>query len=176
MRSYLILAALASTLLAVVYATAGEENVRFHDRQRFLVQTGTTDVDVSASDYTSFVTLLTMEPNDSQVMHDVLVVFDLDKATTGFSDVVSNGITMEFAVARKVDGTNYRTDIAQVSTAINPANTDGSSFTLDLGTVTPTEDARIMVRVGSEQDGDFELPYAVTYRSGASATFTDVAN
>lgn len=179
MRSYhLILGALAVTFLAVVYATAAEENLRFHDRQRFLVQTGTTDVDVSASDYEAApVALLAIAPNDDQAMHDVKITFDLDKATTGFNDVATSTVTAILSVQRKVDGTNWRTDIAEVTTAIAASTTASRGLTLNLGTVTPTEGARIAIQIGSEaSSGDMEFPYACTYRSGASATFTEVSN
>lgn len=177
MRNFLILGALLTTLLAVVYATAAEQNVKFQDRQRFLIETGTADVDVSAADYEAgFVNLLTISPADSVAMHDVVLVLDLDKTTTGFNDVATGTVTATFAVQRKIDGTNWRTDIANVTTGITAASAAGRSLEFDLGTIGPTQGARLAVTVGDEAtSGDMEFPYVVSYRSGASATFTPVA-
>lgn len=178
MKRASILVGFFAALFALVYATAGEESLKWHDRNRILIQTGTTDVDVSASDYEAApVTLLTIDPTTGHAMHDVKVTFDLDKSTTGFNDVATSTVTAIFSVQRKVDGTNWRTDIAEVSTAIAASSGASSAFTMSLGTVTPTEGARIAVQIGSEaSSGDMEFPYAVTYRSAASATFTEVSN
>lgn len=177
MKRASIFAGILGVLFAVVYATAGEENLKWHDRNRILVQTGTTDVDVSAADYTSPVALLTIDPTAGHAMHDVLVSFDLDKTTTGFNDVATGTITAIFTVQRKTDGTNWRSEIATVSSAITATLAASSSYTVNLGTVTPTEGARIAVTLGDETtSGDMEFPYSVTYRAPATATFTEVAN
>lgn len=172
--------AVFTALFAVVFALAGEENLRFHDRNRFLVHTGTTDVDISASDYTAFVALLTIEPASDVAMHDVKIYLDLDKATTGYDTIHSDAgtTTGQLVVSRKVDGTNWRQEVASITTLTSGAGADTSASALrmfDLGTVGPTEDVRVEVKLSAEV-GDFEVPYSVTYRSSASATFTEVAN
>lgn len=189
-RAFYRTAAIASVLAIAVSlsiwagsATAATETTpRFHDRGILRVVTGEADVDVSAADYTTAggVNLLTIAPADGHVMHDVRVIFDLDKTTTGAAEVLTDGVTCIFSVARKVDGTNFRSamagDIASLTTAVTSTDMDNRSLELNLGTVTPTEDARIQIQVGNETDGDFEFPYLLTYRSSAGATITEVAN
>ena len=168
-------------LAGILYtqAIAGtESNFLLYDRAKLFSVAGTTDIDVSASDYTTSVALLTLEPAASSAMYDVKVIFDCDKATTGMDDV-GGAATAIFKVSRKVDGTNWRTDIsdiANVTTALVMSSMDSASVTLHLGTIDPDSDARVEITLGNETGGDFELPYKLHYRASSSATITEVAN
>lgn len=174
MKRTSIFAGFLAVLFAVVYATAAEETLKSHDRERVLVQTGEADIDASAADYTSSQALLTIDPTDGHAMRDVVILLDLDKTTTGLNTVQA-ATTGQFAVSRKVDGSNWRKDIASITTFSHGTNTSGASFRFDVGTVSATEQVRVEVLVSAE-GGDVEVPYAVTYRSPVSATFTAVAN
>lgn len=152
---------------------AADTDVRLYDKAQIQVHTGTTDVDASAADYTSFQALLTIEPAANTAMHDVLITLDLDKTTTGFV-TVSKSVTSQLALQRKIDGTNWRTDIASIQT-LSTATAWEQSKTFEVKTIEPGADLRVVVLQSSE-GGDMEVPYRVTYRSAKVATFTDVAN
>jgi len=147
---------------------------KFHDRSQLRVHTGTTDADISAGDLTSQTVCLTIEPAANTALRDVKVVFDLDKATTGWSTNHTTE-TIQFLVARKVDGTNWRVDIQGATTATSGTASDKKSMTVDIGAVGPDEDVRVYLILSAE-GLDFELPYVCYYRSHNLATFTDVAN
>jgi len=170
-----------ATVLAVLAllppgAEAVETSPRFYDASIMRVQSSSTFVDVSAADYTSYQTLLTITPQDNFAMNDVKVHVDLDQGDG--NDGFAGGYTSEtirFAVARRFQSANWRTDNEEQTSTITGTLAGDRSITLDLGVVGPNERARIMVLVSTEQ-GDIELPYVMYYRAGASATFVDVAN
>lgn len=140
------------------------------------VESGSTYIDVSASDYTSYITLLTIE-ND-QAMLDTVVTFDLDHGNVGGGGfaVGHTSQTITFIVARKVGGTGYRLDEQSDTTAISGTNANECAVSLNLGMVTPDEDVRIYVKLSAENSVDVLLPFVCTYRSGQAATFTTVSN
>jgi hypothetical protein len=173
--------ALVLSLLLVVglgfNAGAGDEDARFFDRSFLRVHADSSTIDISAADYTAWQTLVTIAPASNQAMSDVRVVVDLDKATTGFADATDwTDETLQISIARKVDGTNYRTchNLITPSTAIAADDADGLSLEIAVGDVGPTEDLRIMVKVSAEGGADAVIPYVVTYKSPERATFTDV--
>lgn len=174
------LATLATLLLVGLFGifapAQADEEVRLFDRQLVRVDTGDTYVDVSAADYTSWQALVTIAPDDNHALQDVKVVIDLDKATTGFADAYTTE-TLQVAIARKVDGTNWRTthNLITPSSAIAASAADGLCLELDVGLVGPTEDVRIEVKLSAEST-DVAFPFVVYYRSGASATVTAVSN
>jgi len=149
------------------------QNYRAKSEVKLDVARGETDIDVSAADYTSYQALLTIAPPTGEVLTDVEIVFDLAKATTGFA-AGHTSQTITFAVQRKVDGTNWRTDLASQSTAVSGTNSAAAAQRLVLGTVGPQEQARIVVKLSAENAVDVELPYALTYR-GERPTITEVA-
>ena len=149
--------------------------VKSYDAGRLHVATGEADIDVSAATYTAFQALLTVTPASGHALTDVRVCFDLSKATTGFKAGYTTE-TIQFVVARKIDGTNWRsaknTEIP--STALAGDDSNLRSVDILVGDVGPTEAFRIEVKLSAEQ-GDVELPYVLTYKSGAPATITAVA-
>lgn len=137
------------------------------------VVTGVTDIDDSVQTETTAYSILTITPAASNPLLACEVWLDLAKATTGFAAVESS-ITVTFAIARKVDGTNWRRQV------INEAALSGTLAAsrmqrIDLGCVTVTEGARIEVTFSSDVTSDMEIPYAVVYRGLAAPTITDVA-
>lgn len=139
-----------------------------------VVITGTTDIDDSVQTETSAFPILTIAPAAGSPLVACEVWLDLAKATTGFAAVESS-ITVTIAVARKVDGTNWRRQV------INEAALSGTLAAsrmqkVDLGAVTVTEGARLEVTFSSDVTSDMEIPYAVVYRTALTApTITDVA-
>lgn len=180
MRRNSLIALIALIFVSGWYAVARatDTETRWYDSSEIRTHTGTADVDVSASNYTAaFIALTTITPPSGHAMHDVKLTLDLDKATTGLNAVyVVN--TAQVAVQRKVDGTNWRTDVATIHSFVHGSGgADAgatSAYTFDLGTV-DTTGVRIAIKTPSES-GDCEIPYRVTYRAPARATFTDVAN
>lgn len=135
--------------------------------------TGTTDIDDSVqTENTAWFVLLTIEP--SHPIRDCRVVLDLHKATTGFGAVESTA-TIQFRVARKVDGTNWRGDQASETTALSGTNAAGQSIEINVGPVDPTEDARIEALMSADATADMEIPYVVYYEGSVAPTVTAVA-
>ena len=126
--------------------------------------TGDTYVDVSAGVYTGWLPLLTVAPSGSLAAYDVFVAIDLDKATTGFAATQTTQ-TAQFAVARKIDGTNWRRDLASITAALAGDNADTQYHGFVIGEVGPNEDVRIEVILSAE-NGDIVFPYLVQYRGG----------
>jgi hypothetical protein len=147
-----------------------------------VVATGTTDIDDSEQDESSaWFPLLTITPAASTPLRNVEVFIDLDKATTGFGTVESSA-TIQFRVARKIDGTNWRgaqtgSPADQLSATISGTNAGGSDMAVMLrpGFVGVTEEVRIEAKMSADATGDMELPYAVIYEGRAAPTITPVA-
>jgi hypothetical protein len=149
------------------------------------VATGTADVDVSASDYTTVggIAFLTITP--ASTITDVYVDLDMLKTTTGLL-VVNTTQTVQIQVQVKIDGTNWRTvqhwpaassttglavpDAAQDLDALD----DSPGHRFFIGTIGATQEARLTIELSAETGGDCEIPFAVYYR-GAAPTVTAVA-
>lgn len=138
------------------------------------IATGEADIDVSEADYTAFQVLVTIVPATGAPLADAEIVFDLAKASTGFGPGHTTE-TIQFAVARKVDGTNWRTDAEQVTTAITGTNAALASVHLPIGSVGVTEQVRVMVILSAENAVDVEIPFALAYNAAAAPTVTPVA-
>lgn len=176
-----VVAVLAFCLIALALALpagAGPtEESRLYDASKLRVDTGTAYIDTSAATYTNWTNLVTIAPENGFAMQDVRVVVDLDKATSGFADATGwDTETLQLSIARKVDGTNWRTchNLITPSSAIAADDADGLYLELVVGEVGPTEDVRVEVKVSAEAAADVQLPYAVIYRAGAAATVTPV--
>ena len=137
------------------------------------VATGTTDIDDSAQTETTAFAVLTIAPATGAPLSDVRVVLDLAKATTGFAAVEST-VTVQFAVERKVDGTNWRR-AAYNEAALSGTNAAGRSQEIVVGDVGVTEGARIVALFSADVTADMEIPWAASYKARSAATFTSVA-
>lgn len=152
------------------------------------VATGTTDVDVSAADYTTVggIAILTITPATGAPLSDVVVDLDLLKDTTGLL-VVNTTETVQIMVQSKVDGTNWRTvwhwpaassrtglavpDAAQDLDALD----DSPGLRIPIGGVGVSQAVRITLQLSAETGGDAEIPYAVYYKAVSAPTVTAVA-
>lgn len=178
-RKFYTLAALALCVVAmltgVALASGTEVEKRAVDLSIARIHSGSTYVDVSAATYTSYVTLLTVEPDDNNALSDCKVVLDLDTGQDSQSFAVGYTTeTIQFAVARKIQG-QWRIDDEVETATVSGDNADNRCVTLDIGIVGPDEDVRVYVKLSAEQT-DIEVGYLFMYKSGASATFTDVSN
>lgn len=134
---------------------------------------GTTDVDDSVQTETTPYAILTIAPAAGAPLVDVEIIIDLAKATTGFAAVESTA-TIQLALARKVDGTNWRRE-AYNEAALSGTNAAGRCQRLVAGTVGVTEQLAIFAVFSADVTGDMELPYVVHYKAPAAPTVTPIA-
>jgi hypothetical protein len=135
------------------------------------VITGETDIDDSVQTETTPWTILTILAGVYD-LHDVEVWLDLAKATTGFATVESTA-TIAFAVARAVDGTNYRREAIQEA-ALSGTLAALRMAKITVGRIPAGQAARIMATMSADATSDMELPYQVIYRGLAAPTVTPV--
>ncbi len=155
--------------------TSLEEIVRqIHDETALQLEViGEMDIDISGPDYTSFQNILTIVPAADSPIRDLVVHLDLVKTTTGFV-AVHNTETIQFSIARKVDGTNWVRDV-DTETATRAANLSGlEGLSITIGSVGVDEQVRLEVKLSAEV-ADTEIPFAAYYYAAAAATFTAVA-
>ena len=134
---------------------------------------GETDIDDSAQDESAaWFPLVTITPASGAPLAECKVLLDLAKATTGYAAVESTA-TIQFRVARKVDGTNWRGGDA--TSALSGTNAAGRSIEIDLGAVGEDEEARIEALMSADATSDIEIPRAVIYKALSAPTITDVA-
>jgi len=134
--------------------------------------TGTTDIDDSAQTETTPYNLLTIAAG-SYPCADVEVWLDLAKATTGFAAVESTA-TIQIAVARKVDGTNWRRE-AYVEAALSGTNAANRMQKVSIGSISPGADAAIFIVLSADATSDMEVPYVVSYKGPEAPTITAIA-
>jgi hypothetical protein len=135
--------------------------------------TGTTDIDDSAQTETTPYSILEITPATDSPVFECVVELDLAKATTGFAAVESTA-TVQFAVARKVDGTNWRREAYQEA-ALSGTLAAGRMAKVNVGIIDPTEGARIYAVFSADVTSDMEIPYSVIYRADSAPTVTPVA-
>ena len=135
--------------------------------------TGTTDIDDSVQTETTAWPILTIAPAAGAPMADVEVIFDLAKATTGYGAVESSA-TIQFAVARKIDGTNWRREAYQEA-ALSGTLAALRAAKITVGSIGVTEQVRIYAVMSADATSDMELPYIIQYKGIAAPTVTDVA-
>lgn len=142
-----------------------------HLRPKTIV--GVTDIDDSVQTESTAFPILTIAPAAGAPMRDVDVIIDLAKATTGFA-AVETSITVQFAVERKVDGTNWRRE-AYVEAALSGTLAAGRSAKIPIGNIGITQQARIVALFSADVTSDMELPYIINYCGLAAPTVTEVA-
>lgn len=134
---------------------------------------GTTDIDDSVqTENTAWFTLLTITPASGGPIRDCVVYLDMAKATTGFGAVESTA-TIQFRVARKVDGTNWRGGTP--TTAVSGTNYAGRLQEITIGNVDPAESCRIEALMSADATSDMEIPYVGYYEGPIAPTVTEVA-
>ena len=150
-----------------------QPEVNLHTITTLREKTGTTDIDDSVQTESTPFTLLTIAPAAGSALYDVEVHLDLAKATTGYASVESTA-TIQFAIERKVDGTNWRRE-AYNEAALSGTNAASRMQKINIGNIGVDEQARIVAVMSADATADMEIPYRCLYRSLAEATFTEVA-
>jgi hypothetical protein len=143
------------------------------DFTEFKVISGTTDIDDSAQTESTPYAILTIAADTYNSLEDVEVQIDLAKATTGFAAVESSA-TIVIAVARKVDGTNYRRE-AGVEAALSGTNAATRMQKVPVGKIAAGETVQIFITMSADATSDMELPYKIIYRGLVAPTVTEVA-
>ena len=131
--------------------------------------TGTTDIDISAADYTGMIDALTIVPTGD--MKDVMIDLDFDKATTGVNEVATNADTLDCNLYVAVDGTNYvgvesMTQITLTGTAGSIATGKGG-HRFKLGNLPSACGVKVKVKLSAER-ADAEIPYRITWLGSAN--------
>jgi hypothetical protein len=134
---------------------------------------GETDIDDSAQTETTPWAILTITPASGAPLSDVEVIIDLAKATTGYAAVESTA-TIQLAIARKVDGTNWRRE-AYNEAALSGTLAAGRSQRLNVGSVGVDEEVAIYAVMSADATDDMELPYIINYKGMTAPTVTEVA-
>jgi hypothetical protein len=134
---------------------------------------GVTDIDDSVQTETTPYSILTIAAPSGSALRDVNVWLDLAKATTGFAAVESTA-TVQFAVARKIDGTNIRRE-AYNEAALSGTNAANRSQRIPVGDIAPGETVYIYAVFSADVTADMEIPYKVSYRGPEAPTVTPVA-
>jgi len=136
---------------------------------------GTTDIDISESDYTGYITLLTVTAPSTGLTNLVLDL-DYNKATSGVDAVGTADDTLDVCVVGKTDGTNERTLLTGTQVTLNgdgSLDDSESGVRFNVGPVAASEAIAVKVKLSAER-ADAEVPYRVTY-TGAAPTVTAVA-
>lgn len=155
-------------------SAAVDHPARLVDAATAHVFSGSTMIDVSASVYTAYVPLLTVECD--QAMDAVQITFDLDAGNDlddSFADTYTSE-TITFICAYKIQG-NWRLDEQSDTSTVTGTAAESCCVTLRPGIVGPVEDLRIYVKLSTEQV-DVELPYVLTYKGQGVARVTNVSN
>lgn len=167
--------AVCVALLALAFVPdlllAADTDKRLLDRSRLEISTGTAAITTTSANFTTWQPCLTIAPDGAHALADVKVVVDLAKATTGFAATYTSE-TITFTVARKVDGTNWRSAGNKATTAVSGTNAAALCVELDLGVVGPDEQVRVELKLSAEGNSNTELPYVLYYRGGTRATVT----
>ena len=139
------------------------------------VLTGNADVDISESDYTAMVTVLTIAP-PSTGLSDLVIDLDYAKATTGVDVVATASDTLDVAVYGLVDGTNARMLMSNTQvTLAGDGSVEHSGDRFNVGAVDSGETIYVKVKLSAER-ADAEIPYRVTYKGLSAPTITAVAS
>ena len=133
---------------------------------------GQTAIDDSVQTETTAWNILTITALPGTPLADVEVLIDLAKATTGFAAVESSA-TIQLAVARKVDGTNWRRE-AYNEAALSGTNAANRCQKLRIGNIAAEESVAIFAVMSADATSDILLPYEVLYKGGAAPTITPV--
>lgn len=167
---------MADTSLYDMLVSAGSAIVGVSGQLLAKTSAGVADIDVSESDYTGYVTLLTIVPATGGAS-EVCLDFDWNKATSGWDTLSTAADTLDVIVQEKIDGTNYRTIAKGTQVTATGAGTleesiNGQHFDLGMCAVAATFVVKVKLSV---ERADIEIPYRVTYLANSAATITPVA-
>jgi hypothetical protein len=130
-----------------------------------------TITDASQTETTAW-QVLSIAPATGAPLSHVRVYLDLDKLTTGYGTVETTA-TIQFAIARKVDGTNWR--VGTFNTAVSGTNAATAGFELQeisVGEIGVTQAVRIYAKMSADATGNITIPYVVSYMGTAAPTIS----
>lgn len=134
---------------------------------------GTTDIDDSVQTESTAWQLLAIKANAA--LREVVVTIDMDKDTTGFG-AVETVATIQFHVARKVDGTNVKLGIPQPLVALSGTlAATNRAVDVVVGDIAAGETVYVYGVMSADATSDMELPYQLSYRGANAPTITEVA-
>lgn len=163
-----LLAVALGGLMVPGHFALADENDHLTNRSLMRTLTGNANITIASDTYTNWVQLVTLTPTSGEACQHVKFVLDLDKATTGFA-TANTSQTIQLAVGRKVDGTNWRTSANLASAAISGTNAAKTCCELEAYDVGPTEAVRVFVKLSATSGGNVVIPYVCYYESGAAA-------
>lgn len=159
--------------MALTTAEADSREVAGVSPETWFYIEGTTDIDDSVQTETTAFNILEIAPAANSPLLECEVWLDLAKATTGIA-AVETSITVQFFVARKVDGTNWRREAANEA-ALSGTNAATRMQKIRLDHVSVAHGARVYAVFSSDVTSDMEIPYVVAYRGDRAPTVTPVA-
>jgi hypothetical protein len=152
----------------------GQATAARHDEVRLLAS-GTTDIDDSANTETTAFILLTIAALAGAPINDARLVFDLDLATTGYG-VVETAATIQFQIARQVDGTNWKySDFSPLTALSGTLAATNRSHEIAIGQIAGGETVRIYAVMSADATADMEIPFKLYGASRAKPVMTLVA-
>ena len=136
---------------------------------------GVTDIDDSAQTETTPFVVLTVAAPANAPLREVAVIFDMDVATTGWGTLETTA-SIQFAVARLVDGTNWRIEVFVPPTALTGTLAAADrAINVPVGDIPAGAAVRIYCMTSADVTADTELPYQVLYKGPSAPTITEVA-
>lgn len=167
-----ILLALVALVSLAGTSRAADSDSRLLNREKMQISAGTAFVRTASFTYTSWQSLIVIAPDSANCLDTVRVVIDLDHASNGFVAGYTSQ-TIQFSVARKVDGTNWRTCNNLATTALAASSAGSQSIELAIGNIGPTEQLEVTVKLSSTTgQPDIALPYVIYYQAGVRAAIT----
>jgi len=123
-----------------------------------------TIVDASQTETSAFA-ILNVAPVANCPLRDVEIWLDLAKATTGFA-AIETSITIQLALGRKVDATNWRRE-AYAEAALSGTNAANRMARLVAGGVSAEAGLRVYAVFSADITNNIVIPYTVAYRGRA---------
>ena len=134
---------------------------------------GTTDIDDSVQTESTAWQVIEIAPQANCPLVNVTILLDLAKATTGIA-AVETSVTFQYALARKIDGTNWRRE-AYVEAALSGTNSTNRAQRLNAGVVSVESGLRVYLLASGDVTSDMEIPFEIQYMGELEPTVTLVA-
>jgi len=170
-----VMAIVAMLTILVGPASGADAVYRHFDREQLQKTTGTATVNSATANYANWQPLITLTPDPNHSLADVVLVLDLNQATTGFGAVYTSA-TINVTWARKVDGTNWRFETNKATGTISGttagAATGGLAVELTTPEAAPGEILACSIVISSVNATNVTIPFVVYYKAGAKATIT----
>ena len=136
---------------------------------------GTTGIDDSVQTETTAWRVLTITASGG-ALKEVAVEFDMNKATDGYG-VVETTASIQFAVGRLVDGTNWRIGPYVPTTALTGSlAAAGRAIEVPVGDILAGASVRIYALMSADATADMNLPFQVLYKGTGTPLLLPIVN